>query len=78
MGADTGFLITIGQRVSVRLTEATPVTGGLQLELLTIDDKPLPRGGSRSPAGRSGGKRKQAKVKRKNDKIKRKVVRKRK
>ncbi len=77
-GSDTGFVIAIGQQVTVRLTEATPVTGGLQLELLTIDDKPLPRGGSRSPAGRSGGKRKQSKVKRKNDKIKRKVVRKRK
>mgnify|MGYP000583388899 FL=1 len=78
MGTDTGLIIAIGQQVTVRLTEATPVTGGLQLELLTIDDKPLPRGGSRSPAGRSGGKRKQAKAKRKSDKIKRKVVRKKK
>ena len=45
-GSDTGLIIAIGQQVTVRLTEATPVTGGLQLELLTIDDKPLPRGSS--------------------------------
>ncbi|AZV80156.1 ribonuclease R [Parasedimentitalea marina] len=75
-GSDSGLIIAIGQQVTVRLTEATPVTGGIQLELLAIDDKPLPRGGSRSPAGRSGGKRKQAKAKRKTDKVKRKVIRK--
>ncbi|MVO15566.1 ribonuclease R [Parasedimentitalea huanghaiensis] len=76
MGSDTGLIIAIGQQVTVRLTEATPVTGGLQLELLTLDDKPLPRSRRTSPAGRSGGKRKASKVKRKTDKIKRKVVRK--
>ncbi|KAE9632223.1 ribonuclease R [Parasedimentitalea maritima] len=76
MGSDTGLIIAIGQEVTVRLTEATPVTGGLQLELLTLDDKPLPRSRRTSPAGRSGGKRKASKIKRKTDKIKRKVVRK--
>ncbi|TLP68736.1 ribonuclease R [Parasedimentitalea maritima] len=76
MGSDTGLIIAIGQQVTVRLTEATPVTGGLQLELLTLDDKPLPRSRRTSPAGRSGGKRKASKIKRKTDKIKRKVVRK--
>ncbi|WP_171209124.1 MULTISPECIES: ribonuclease R [unclassified Ruegeria] len=74
MGADTGLIIAIGQRVTVRLTEATPVTGGLELELLSIDDKALPRG--RSPAGRST-RRKAVSTKRKKDKIKRKVERKR-
>ena len=39
MGSDTGFTIGIGQRVTVRLAQATPVTGGLELELLTVDDK---------------------------------------
>lgn len=76
-GSDTGMVIALGQRVTVRLTQAAPVTGGLELELLTIDDKALPRGGSRrSPAGRSV-KRKAVKAKRKKDKIKRTVQRRR-
>ncbi|TMV04937.1 ribonuclease R [Ruegeria sediminis] len=74
MGSDTGLLIAIGQRVTVRLTEAVPVTGGLELELLSIDDQSLPRG--RAPAGR-GVRRKAASTKRKKDKIKRKIERKR-
>ena len=44
IGADTGLEIGIGQRVTVRLTEAIPVTGGLTLELLELDGKALPRG----------------------------------
>lgn len=75
MGADTGITISIGQRVTVRLAAATPVTGGLELELLTLEDKAMPRGSS-SPAGRSP-RRKAARGKRKADKIKRKVARKR-
>ncbi|SFT35599.1 ribonuclease R [Sedimentitalea nanhaiensis] len=75
MGADTGFIIGIGQRVTVRLAQATPVTGGLELELLTVEDKPMPKG--QSPAGRSP-RRKAVRGKRKTDKIKRKVARRRK
>ncbi|WP_171124541.1 MULTISPECIES: ribonuclease R [unclassified Ruegeria] len=74
MGSDTGLIIAIGQRVTVRLTQATPVTGGLELELLSIDDQALPRG--RGLAKR-GTRRKAASNKRKKDKIKRKVERKR-
>ncbi|MCX8952463.1 ribonuclease R [Ruegeria sp. NA] len=74
MGADTGLIIAIGQRVTVRLTEATPVTGGLELELLSIDDQTLPRG--HGPKGRSS-RRKAISTKRKKDKIKRKVERRR-
>ncbi|MEO1107007.1 MAG: ribonuclease R [Pseudomonadota bacterium] len=74
MGSDTGLIIAIGQRVTVRLTEATPVTGGLELELLSIDDQAIPRG--RGPAKR-GVRRKAVSTKRKKDKIKRKVERKR-
>lgn len=44
MGADTGTTFTIGQRVTVRLTEAVPTTGGLLLQLLTVDDRALPQG----------------------------------
>ncbi|MFC4218332.1 ribonuclease R [Pseudophaeobacter arcticus] len=86
MGADTGLIISIGQRVTVRLTQAAPVTGGLELELLSLGDKALPkgdysggRGGGtrRSPAGRNV-KRKSNKSKHKAAKVKRKVERKRK
>ncbi|CUK19416.1 Ribonuclease R [Ruegeria denitrificans] len=74
MGSDTGLIIAIGQRVTVRLAAATPVTGGLELELLSIDDQALPRG--RGPKGRPT-RRKAVSTKRKKDKIKRKVERKR-
>ncbi len=74
MGSDTGLTIAIGQRVTVRLTEAVPVTGGLELELLSIDDQALPR--SRGTPGRST-RRKAVSSKRRKDKAKRKVERKR-
>ncbi|WP_170372948.1 ribonuclease R [Ruegeria arenilitoris] len=76
MGADTGLTIAIGQRVTVRLTEATPVTGGLELELLSIEDQAMPRGGGRGKSSRPT-RRKAVSTKRKKDKIKRKVERKR-
>ena len=73
MGADTGMTLGIGQRVTVRLAEAVPVTGGIALELLAVEGESVPRGapatGSRNP------RRKATKVKRKKDKIKRKVTR---
>ena len=74
MGSDTGMLISLGQRVLVRLAEAVPVTGGIALELLEIEDQKVPQG-RRSPAGRSNPRRKATKAKRKKDKIKRKVSR---
>ncbi|MFZ1337721.1 MAG: ribonuclease R, partial [Paracoccaceae bacterium] len=42
MGADTGVTIGLGQRVTVRLAEAVPVTGGLMLELLEIEGGAMP------------------------------------
>ena len=75
-GADTGLTIGLGQRVTVKLAEAAPVTGGLALELISIDGKAMPRSGG----GRARGKpprRKLSKAKRKSDKTKRKVQRKR-
>ena len=70
------MIIGIGQRVTVRLAEAVPVTGGIALELLEIEDKKVKQGGSgsRSPAGRNP-RGKAVKAKRKKDKIKRKVTR---
>ena len=51
MGADSGMVIGIGQRVLVRLAEAVPVTGGLLLDLLSIEGAALPAGQPRK--GRS-------------------------
>ncbi|RYH10946.1 ribonuclease R [Tropicimonas sp. IMCC6043] len=44
MGSDSGRVITLGQRVTVRLTEAVPVTGGLMLELLEIEGEQVAPG----------------------------------
>ncbi|MEO1194665.1 MAG: ribonuclease R [Pseudomonadota bacterium] len=51
MGSDTGQIISLGQRVLVRLVEAAPVTGGLILELLEINGDGIARG----PSPRRGG-----------------------
>ncbi|WP_340261459.1 ribonuclease R [Sulfitobacter pontiacus] len=81
MGSDTGMIISVGQRVTVRLSEAVPVTGGIALELLTLEGDALPKGdqgvrrGRGGPAGRTNPKRKGVKAKRKADKVKRKVKR---
>lgn len=72
MGADTGTIISLGQLVTVRLTEAVPVTGGIGLELLTLDGKELPKGrggrSGRSGPGRGSPKRKASQSKRKSAK----------
>ena len=52
IGSDTGLEIGIGQRVTVRLAEALPLTGGLLLDLLELEGATLPRGPSK---GRRGG-----------------------
>jgi ribonuclease R len=75
-GADTGVTIGIGQRVTVRLAEAIPMTGGLVLDLLMLEGATLPTGrGAR--AGRYQP-RKPGAAHAKAGKIKRKVVRNRK
>lgn len=64
MGADSGMLITLGQRVTVKLAEAAPVTGGLIVELIKIDDLAVPRGPTRGrgkpPRRKVGSARKKA------------------
>ena len=75
MGADTGLTSSIGQRATVRLTEAAPVTGGIALDILAIDGQSLPRG--RGHRTTRPTRRKLHRAKRKSDKIKRKVIRKR-
>ncbi|WP_374646434.1 ribonuclease R [Tabrizicola sp.] len=53
MGAETGLVLGIGQKVMVRLSEAVPVTGGLILELLSVEGAvvrpPRRKGGKYSP-----------------------------
>jgi ribonuclease R len=74
MGAESGRIIAIGQRVEVRLAEAVPVTGGLMLELLSIEGE-APGRGSR-PGRDRPVRRAEAKAKARG-KGKRKVVRRR-
>jgi ribonuclease R len=50
-GEETGLVLGLGQRVTVRLVEAAPVTGGLILELLSVEGEKR-----RAPARRQGGK----------------------
>ena len=84
MGSDTGVMIGLGQRVTVKLVEAAPVTGGIGLELLTLQDAELPSGSGKGrmgrgtrPKGKGGPKRKLAKAKKKDAKTKRKITRRR-
>ena len=73
MGSDTGLVVGLGQRVTVRLSEAAPVTGGLALDLVSIEGKTMPKGPSR---GRGKPvKRKPARAAKKAAKVKRKVKR---
>ncbi|MEM9318059.1 MAG: ribonuclease R [Pseudomonadota bacterium] len=71
MGADSGTVITAGDRVLVRLAEAVPVTGGLSLELLEIDGISVARG----PHGKGRGRmpaRKAGQVRAKRSKLRKK------
>jgi ribonuclease R len=73
MGSDTGMVLSMGMRVTVRLAEAVPVTGGLMLELLEVEGTGMP-----SPVRRGKGARfarKPAREKRKAAKVRRKVTR---
>ena len=76
MGYDTGMVIGLGQRVTVKLAEAAPVTGGLIVELLTLEDRAVPRGPSRGRG--KPPRRKMGSAKKKAAKTARKVKRTRK
>ena len=75
-GQDSGRVIGMGQRVTVKLAEAVPVTGGIALELISIEGKAVKRGASARRG--SAPRRKQGQAKRKGAKMKRKVERRRK
>jgi ribonuclease R len=75
MGSQTGMMIGLGQRVRVKLTEAAPVTGGIALELISIEGRDMPKG---PPASRGKPpKRALGKAKHKAAKLKRKADRRR-
>lgn len=44
VGSQSGTVIGLGQRVTVRLAEAVPVSGGLIFDLLTLEERRLPTG----------------------------------
>ena len=73
MGATSGLLIGLGQRVVVKLAEAVPVSGGLILELLKLDERFMPKGTTRR-FGKSGP-RKPGPARTKAAKVARKVKR---
>lgn len=73
MGSDTGLTLSIGQKVVVRVAQAVPVTGGLELEMLSIEGATIPRG-PRSGPRRGYKARKPSRAKAKKDKIKKKSV----
>ena len=73
-GSDTGQIIGIGQKVTVRLAEAVPVTGGLTLELLSLEGAAPQQG---RPARGKYSPRKPAQSKARADATKRKLTRKR-
>lgn len=53
-GDRTGRIIMPGQKVVVKLSEASPLTGGLMAELVTLEGEELPQGGGRRSFGRGG------------------------
>ncbi len=69
-GEDSGLMLAAGQRVTVKLAEAVPVTGGLVVELVSVADAAVVRKASRGGTvkRRGGGK---------GHKPRRKVVRRR-
>ena len=56
-GSETGTQIGLGQRVTVRLAEAVPVTGGLILELLSLEGEPRRVSRRPAPGGRGAPKK---------------------
>jgi ribonuclease R len=56
-GEETGLTLGLGQRVTVRLVEAAPVTGGLILELLSVEGE-LRRASGKRQGGKGPPRRK--------------------
>jgi len=76
IGAESGQILGAGLRVTVRLAEASPLTGGLILDLLHVEGALLPSA-NRGKAKRGSGGRKASAAAVKQAKTARKVLRKR-
>jgi ribonuclease R len=76
-GADTGQVIRLGQRVTVKLVEAAPVTGGLIVDMVEIEGKAMPtsKSGGRFKSRGNAPRRKAGAAKKKAAKVARKVKR---
>ncbi|AHM03330.1 3'-to-5' exoribonuclease RNase R [Roseibacterium elongatum DSM 19469] len=74
MGADSGLTIGIGDRVTVKLAEAVPVTGGLTLDLVELEGQSLPRRPQRGKRG-APPRRKAGQAARKKVKLRKKAAR---
>lgn len=72
-GSDTGVIISIGDRVQVKLAEAVPVTGGLILELLEHNGKAPAQGRKRH--GKPPTRRKAGASKARKGKLRKKAAR---
>ncbi len=74
IGQDTGRVLSLGQRVTVRVIEAAPVTGGIALDLIAVEDEVyLPKSRRRGkPGGRGAPRGGARKAKGKIDSVKRK------
>lgn len=75
MGAETGRIIALGQRVTVRLAEAAPVSGGLGFDLVELEGVHVPRGPARARG--KPPRRKLGATRAKAAKLRRKAARKR-
>jgi ribonuclease R len=73
VGERSGLVIGLGQRVTVRLAEAVPTTGGIALEILDIEGRKISQSKSRK-RGKSASRRPMSE-KRKSAKVKKKVKR---
>ena len=52
-GSDSRLVLGLGMKVTIRLAEAAPITGGLVFELLSVDGKSMPKGPRSSRRGSS-------------------------
>ena len=68
VGTETGLKLSLGQNVSVRLTEVTSESGGIIFELLNVEGLALPsrRGGKSRPRKRGVHINKRASKKKRN------------
>ncbi len=63
-GDQSRRVISVGQNVTVRLSEAVPITGGVLLEILTIEGKALPQSSRPGRSSKGRGRKKISRNKR--------------